>query len=61
MKNGHPLVAIVDDDESFRIALRRLIKSHGLNTATFDSGKMFLTHYRAGNPIAFCSILICLA
>jgi FixJ family two-component response regulator len=50
MKNGHPLVAIVDDDESFRIALRRLIKSHGLNTATFDSGKMFLDSLPGRQP-----------
>ena len=51
MNNELPLVAIVDDDESFRTAIRRLIKSYGLkNIETFDSGKMFLDSLPARRP-----------
>ena len=36
------LVAIVDDDDSVREALRALLHSHGLSAATFSSGLDFL-------------------
>jgi CheY-like chemotaxis protein len=50
MKNGHPLVAIVDDEESFRTALGRLITSYGLNIATFESGQTLLDSLPARQP-----------
>ena len=37
-----PTVFIVDDDTSVRKALRRLVKSIGLNVETFDSAQAFL-------------------
>lgn len=36
------LIAIVDDDQAFRGSLRRLLKSHGYETAMFASGVEFL-------------------
>jgi FixJ family two-component response regulator len=38
----HPVIAIVDDEESIRKALRRLMRSVGLTVQTFDSGANFL-------------------
>ena len=35
-------VAIVDDDASGRKALARLLRSHGFDTVTHDSGRAFL-------------------
>jgi FixJ family two-component response regulator len=37
-----PLIAIVDDDESVRLALQSLIRSVGLAARVFDSGADFL-------------------
>jgi FixJ family two-component response regulator len=42
MSNVKPLVAIVDDDESVCRALKRLVRSLGMNAETFASGQQFL-------------------
>ena len=50
MKNGRPLIAIVDDEETVRTALGRLISSYGLNIATFDSGQALLDSLPVRQP-----------
>lgn len=40
---GRPLIAVVDDDESIRNALRRLIRAAGFEVETFASGGEFLS------------------
>jgi FixJ family two-component response regulator len=42
MNNAKPLIAIVDDDESVCRALKRLVRSLGMNAETFASGQQFL-------------------
>src|SRR5436309_11631951 len=37
-----PLISIVDDDASVREALRRVLASHGMAAAVFESPKQFL-------------------
>lgn len=37
-----PLIAIVDDDESVCRAMKRLMRSLGMNAETFSSGREFL-------------------
>ena len=41
MREG-PLVAIVDDDKSIRIATESLLRSAGFSTATFEDAESFL-------------------
>jgi FixJ family two-component response regulator len=41
-KNDQGLIAIVDDDQSFREALESLLKLIGFRTATFASARNFL-------------------
>jgi FixJ family two-component response regulator len=36
------MVAVIDDDESYRVALQRLLKSAGLSAQMFDSAEAFL-------------------
>ena len=36
------MVAIIEDDESYRVALQRLLKSAGLSVQAFDSAEAFL-------------------
>lgn len=36
------MVAIIDDDESYRLAVQRLLKSAGLPVQSFDSAEAFL-------------------
>ena len=50
-----PLIAIVDDDESVRLALRGLIRSVGLEAQVFDSAADFLAS--ADIPRVRCLIL----
>ena len=40
------LISIVDDDQSFRDSLRRLLKSHGYTVAVFPSAAEFLASTR---------------
>ena len=42
MSSKRPLIAIVDDDGSVRRALKRLVRSLGMNSETFASGQEFL-------------------
>ncbi|HEX3561086.1 MAG TPA: response regulator [Pyrinomonadaceae bacterium] len=44
------VIAIVDDDESVRQALRRLINSVGFKVETFASAEEFLSSARAPGP-----------
>jgi FixJ family two-component response regulator len=48
-------VAVIDDDESVRKALRRLIRSVGLNVETFATAEEFLAP--AGDRAPACLIL----
>jgi FixJ family two-component response regulator len=43
-------VAIVDDEESVRKALRRLLRSAGMDVETFPSGREFLDSLSAHQP-----------
>lgn len=42
MSHPTPLVAVVDDEESVRRALQRLLRSAGMEVVTFASGREFL-------------------
>jgi FixJ family two-component response regulator len=44
------LVAIVDDEESVRRALERLLRSAGLNVVTFADGREFLLSLASHSP-----------
>jgi len=44
------LVAVVDDEEAVRIALRRLLRSAGLDVETFSSGAEFLESMKGHQP-----------
>jgi FixJ family two-component response regulator len=41
-EKAKPLIAIVDDDESVRRAIERLVRSLGMAAETFSSGKDFI-------------------
>ena len=49
------LIAVVDDEESVRIALRRLLRSAGLDVETFPSGAEFLDSLKSHRPD--CAVL----
>ena len=36
------LVAVIEDDESYRVAVQRLLKTAGLSVQSFDSAEAFL-------------------
>ena len=42
MSRDAPVIAIVDDDESFREALERFLRTFGFRVRTFPSGQEFL-------------------
>jgi FixJ family two-component response regulator len=48
--NNRPLIAFVDDEESIRKAVARLLRSAGLDAETFDSGPEFLKSIDAHPP-----------
>ena len=50
MTKPRPLIAVVDDEESIRRALNRLLQSAGLDVVTFDSGVKFLESIAARRP-----------
>ncbi len=50
MKELASMVFVVDDDESVRKALKRLIKSVGLNVETFATAQEFLSRERYEGP-----------
>jgi FixJ family two-component response regulator len=47
MTASKPLIAIVDDDESVCRAIKRLVRSLGMNAETFSSGKKLLDFIEA--------------
>ncbi len=55
MSVANPIVAVIDDDDSVRRALQRLLRSVGWAVASFASGKDFLDALPS-NPID-CIIL----
>ena len=50
-----PLIAIVDDDESFRRATERFVRSLGYTVAAFASGTAFLESDRLGDTSCLIS------
>lgn len=50
MLESTPVIAIVDDEESVRKALGRLIRAAGFNVETFSSGADFLLSLRQRLP-----------
>jgi len=54
-KNNQALIAIVDDDQSFRQALENLLALIGFRTATFASARHFLDSPQF--PNVSCAIL----
>jgi FixJ family two-component response regulator len=54
-KNNQALIAIVDDDQSFREALESLLTLIGFRTAIFDSARSFLDSPQF--PNVSCAIL----
>jgi RNA polymerase sigma factor (sigma-70 family) len=50
MKEPAPMVFVVDDDESVRKALKRLITSVGLSVKTFATAQEFLSRERYDGP-----------
>src|SRR4051794_3494586 len=42
MESNAKIVAIIEDDESYRVAVQRLLKSAGLLVKSFDSAETFL-------------------
>jgi FixJ family two-component response regulator len=50
--SGEPIIAVVDDDESVRMAVRSLLRSLGFRVETFGSAEDFLGSARLEN-IAF--------
>ena len=54
-KNNQALIAIVDDDQSFRVALESLLRLIGFRTAIFASARNFLDS--AQLPNVSCAIL----
>src|SRR2546429_126978 len=55
VKSTGATVAVIEDDESVRKALRRLIRSVGLTVTTHASAEEFLA--AAGEPVPGCLIL----
>ena len=50
MKESEPVVFVVDDDESVRKAMKRLIKSVGMNVETFATARDFLSRQHYEGP-----------
>ncbi|UWZ84390.1 response regulator transcription factor [Occallatibacter riparius] len=46
MESRDKMVAVIEDDESYRIAVQRLLKSAGLLVQAFDSAEAFLNSGR---------------
>jgi FixJ family two-component response regulator len=50
MRKGPAVIAVVDDEESVRKALERLIRSAGFRVETFASGSAFLESAQHAHP-----------
>jgi FixJ family two-component response regulator len=55
MEPRQPVIAIIEDDPSVRIALARLLRSVGWNAVAFDSAEAFL--HAAGPESPDCLVL----
>ena len=42
MESKDKMVAVIEDDESYRVAVQRLLKSAGISVLSFDSAEAFL-------------------
>jgi FixJ family two-component response regulator len=50
MSGSHPLVYVIDDDESVRRSIKRLLKAHGFRAEAFPSADDFLSLASAKHP-----------
>lgn len=50
MEKGRYLIAVVDDDESVRLALARLLRAFSYDVAEFGSGQGFLDSLKTSRP-----------
>ncbi len=50
MTNARRLIAVVDDEESVRRALARMLRARGFDVETFSSGQLFLESLATGRP-----------
>jgi FixJ family two-component response regulator len=50
VSKDHPVIAIVDDDQSVCAGVQRLLRSVGFTTTTFTSGPTFLASVSADAP-----------
>jgi FixJ family two-component response regulator len=50
--NPYPLIAVVDDDPSICTSLQRLLRTYGLEAATFTSGQAFMDRVAKDRPSA---------
>jgi FixJ family two-component response regulator len=50
MSKNRPLIAVVDDEASVRVALQRLIRAAGLSVKTFPSGIEVLEFMQSQRP-----------
>jgi FixJ family two-component response regulator len=50
MSKNRPLIAVVDDEKSICVALKRLIRSAGMDVETYPSGEEFLTAVQTRQP-----------
>jgi FixJ family two-component response regulator len=50
MEQKRPLIAVVDDDESVRLALARLLRAFSYDVSVFGSGQEFLNSLRTSRP-----------
>ncbi len=56
-KESNPIIYLVEDDESVRRAMKRLILSMGMEIQTFSSGqKFFESRYKDHNACLICDI-----
>ncbi|HEY0334662.1 MAG TPA: response regulator [Stenotrophomonas sp.] len=55
MNNRAPQVAVVDDEDDVRLALRRLLRSAGFDVLAYGSGSEFLRH--AARSLPDCVVL----
>ncbi|MGH8038174.1 MAG: response regulator transcription factor [Stenotrophomonas sp.] len=55
MTQRAPVVAVVDDEDDVRLALRRLLRSAGFDVLAYESGSEFLRH--AARSLPDCVVL----
>jgi FixJ family two-component response regulator len=54
MNRDQAIIAVIDDEESIRKALERLLRSAGLATQTFRSGADFSAHSKTRSRLVLC-------